>query len=223
MSFRLAVAFLVVLAVPALAAPPRGQREKPVEIKPLPEEPAPQRPRGLSPQEIVSRANAYLNGISDFSATFVQVTGNGRRATGRLFLQRPGKIRFDYDAPVPTEIVGDGANVVVRDRKLNTSSVYPVSQTPLTFLLQADIDLMRDLRVTSAPPSTEGAYVTFDSPSTLVGNSKIAVFFDDEVRTLKKWLVIDAQGEKTLVTIGPVDRSPIRDPKTFDSRFQRPL
>lgn len=44
-------------------------------------------------------------------------------------------MRFEYDAPVPIELIANGQSVAVRDRKLNTQDITPLSQTPLRFLL----------------------------------------------------------------------------------------
>src|SRR4051812_4565559 len=88
---------------------------------------AAQPPTGpLSDRAVVDRANAYLNGLGTIAADFSQTAADGRRFSGRLFLQRPGKLRFEYDAPTPLEVVSDGNTVLVRDRKLNTSDAYPL-------------------------------------------------------------------------------------------------
>ena len=63
---------------------------------------------------------------------------------GEFYLQKPGKVRFDYNPPSPIEMIADGSSVVVRDRKLATQDLYPLSQTPLRFLLADRIDLMRE-------------------------------------------------------------------------------
>ena len=78
---------------------------------------------------------------------FVQVGPDGSRVKGEFYIQKPGKVRFEYDPPSPIEIVADGQSVVVRDRKLATQDLYPLSQTPLRFLLSERIDLMRDTNV----------------------------------------------------------------------------
>lgn len=215
MRTALAALTLAIAASGALAASP--QRAKPPQPA---APPAVQAAPALTPEEIVQRANAYLNGLDSLTADFVQVSPGNKRFTGRLYVQRPGRIRFDYDAPAALEIVGDGQNVVVRDRKLATASVYPVSQTPLTFLLQANIDIARDLKLTGAARSEGGTYVSFESSSTFVGTSRVAVFFDDDMATLRGWRVIDTQGQHTVVTLADIDRTPIQDFRTFDIRFQ---
>ena len=83
------------------------------------------------------------------SGNFVQIGADGRRASGNFYLQKPGKVRFEYDPPSPIDIIADGSSVVVRDRRLATQDLYPLSQTPLRFLLADRIDLLRDTNVTA--------------------------------------------------------------------------
>src|SRR5690606_26135060 len=72
----------------------------------------------LDAREIVRRANAYFNGLTYLTGDFAQIGADGRRYSGRLFVQRPGKLRFEYRPPSPLEVISDGSSVVVRDRKL---------------------------------------------------------------------------------------------------------
>ena len=213
-----ALALIAALTAPALAAPRKAApAPAPAEAA---QPPASQPVPALTPAEIVRRANAFLNGVDFLSSSFSQTSGDGRRSTGRFYLSRPGRLRFDYDPPAALEVVSDGGNVVVRDRKLNTSNAYPAGQTPLRFLLQENIDLGRDLKLIAAQGNAQGAYVAFESGSDLVGNSRIALYFDETVTRLLQWRVIDAQNQQTTVTLGPLDRTPIDDVRLFDVRFQ---
>ena len=83
---------------------------------------------------------------------FVQVGPDGSKSEGEFYLQKPGKVRFDNDAPSPIEIIADGSQVVVADRKLTTQDLYPLSQTPLRFLLADRIDLLQDTNVVGVYP-----------------------------------------------------------------------
>ena len=71
----------------------------------------------LSNSEIVDRANAYFTGLRHLVADFTQVGGDGRRLGGTLYLQRPGKMRFEYDPPATLEVIADGTSVAVRDKQ----------------------------------------------------------------------------------------------------------
>ncbi len=90
-----------------------------------------------------ARVSAYLSSLQTVIGNFVQVGPDGTKTKGDFYIQKPGKMRFEYDEPSPIAIVADGQTLVVRDRKLATQDVYPLSQTPLRFLLSDRIDLLK--------------------------------------------------------------------------------
>ena len=177
----------------------------------------------LSERQIVERANAYFNGMSTLTGDFVQTGGDGRRLTGKLYLQRPGKIRFEYDAPATIEVIADGSSVAVRDSKLVTQDLYAISQTPLKFLLRDHIDLGQDIRIAGVSLEPEGARVLLEDKSTLGGTSKIALFFDKDVRTLQRWRIVDPQGFTTIVALSNLDTARRVDPRLFVINYERML
>jgi outer membrane lipoprotein-sorting protein len=175
----------------------------------------------LTERQIVEKANAYFNGISTLVGDFTQLGGDGRRLGGKLYLSRPGKLRFEYEAPATLEIIADGTSVAVRDRKLATQDLYTIGQTPLKFLLSDKIDITRDLTVTGVTKEPEGARITLEDRSTLGGTSKITLFFDPAVETLAQWRVVDPQGFLTAVTLSNLERGRRMDPKLFVINYQR--
>src|SRR6201988_2951959 len=96
-----------------------------------------------------ARVSAYLSSLQNLVGNFVQVGPDGTKTKGDFFIQKPGKVRFEYDPPNPNDIGPDGTTLVVRDRKLATQDIYPLSQTPLRYLLSDRIDLMKDTNVVS--------------------------------------------------------------------------
>jgi outer membrane lipoprotein-sorting protein len=150
---------------------------------------------------VIAQANAYFNGMTTLTGSFVQIGPDGRRIGGKLTLAKPGRLRFDYDQPSPLEIVADGTSVAVKDRKLGTQDLYFISQTPLKFLLRDKIDLARDLSVTDVANDPGGLRIALEDRSTLGGTSKIQLFFDPEVKTLSQWRITDPQGYQTTVQL----------------------
>jgi outer membrane lipoprotein-sorting protein len=208
-------------AQPAAAAAQPQAPSRPVAATASISPAAPNEP--LSERQIVERANAYFNGISGLTGDFVQTGGDGRRLTGKLYLQRPGKIRFEYDAPATIEVIADGSSVAVRDSKLVTQDLYAISQTPLKFLLREHIDLGQDIRIAGVSLEPEGARVLLEDKSTLGGTSKIALFFDKEVRTLQRWRIVDPQGFTTIVALSNLDTARRVDPRLFVINYERLL
>src|SRR5215472_8635943 len=82
---------------------------------------------------LVTRINKYLSSVQVLTGNFVQIGPDGRRTKGHLFLQKPGKVRFEYDPPNPIDIIADGSHVVIHDPAGSDQS-YSLSQTPLRFL-----------------------------------------------------------------------------------------
>lgn len=177
----------------------------------------------MDSQTAIEKANAALNSFSTMSATFSQVGGDGGRLSGTVWVQRPGKLRFEYNKPSVLEVVSDGSTVLVRDRKLNTSDPYPISQTPLKFLLSSRIDLARDTRVRQVSASGGDVNILIEDSSTLGGTSRITLTFDNDVTNLKRWRVVDAQGSTTTVSLAGMQKNVAIDPRTFNFGFMRPV
>ena len=176
-----------------------------------------------SEQSIIDRANAYLNSLSTLVAQFIQSGSDERPVTGTLYLQRPGKLRFDYDPPAMLEVISDGSSVAIRDRKLATQDLYLVSQTPLKFLLREGVELGRDIRVTRTAQDRDGVSVSLEDSSTLGGTSTITLFFDPAMVRMTKWHIVDPQGLKTTVSLSNVDRGRSVDPRLFIIDYERIL
>ena len=208
---------MVVLASLAAGGPALAQAPKPAPAS------AAAKPTPMDSQAAIEKANAALNSFSTMSATFSQVGGDGGRLSGTVWVQRPGKLRFEYNKPSVLEVVSDGSTVLVRDRKLNTSDPYPISQTPLKFLLSSRIDLARDTKVRSVSASGGDVNILIEDSSTLGGTSRITLTFDNDVANLKRWRVVDAQGSTTTVSLSGMQKNVTVDPRTFNFGFMRPV
>lgn len=202
-----ALAAMLIASAPARAAPE----------KPVPERAA------LDARGAVERASGALNALVTMEADFAQVGGDGRRLTGTVYVQRPGKLRFEYNKPSTLEVVSDGSTVLVRDRKLNTADPYPISQTPLKFLLSSRIDLARESSVKGVASDGEGVKVTIEDSTTLGGTSRIVLTFDPEITMLRRWRVTDPQGYTTTVSLSGVEKNRPIDPKIFMLNYMRPV
>ncbi|MGO4388772.1 outer membrane lipoprotein carrier protein LolA [Microvirga sp. 2YAF29] len=184
-------------ATPAQAAPAVTSVAAP-SAPPTPTSP----PNPTSPAAALDRVNSYFNAIDQLSAYFVQKNPNGQQVEGTLSVRRPGQLHFAYAPPSTLEIVSDGRNVAIRDKKLGTNDVYPVGQTPLKFLLQENVDLARDTKVQDVQVGRDGMVtVRFDDSATLGGTSKITLRFDSRANALRQWIIVDSQGYETSVTL----------------------
>ena len=155
------------------------------------------------------------------SGGFTQASPDGRLAKGRFYIQKPGKVRFEYDPPSPVEIIADGSSVVVRDRKLGTQDPYPLSQTPLRFLLSDHIDLLKDTNVVGAAVDEQFVTVTVEEKQALIGTSRLMIMFSAKDMQLKQWTVTDPQGYDTTIAVYNLDTSKRPDPALFKIDYTR--
>lgn len=177
----------------------------------------------LTPQEAVEKLNAYFNGFTHLQGDFIQFAANGRRLEGRLYIQRPGKMRFEYDAPATTEVIADGTSVAIRDKKLATQDLYSIGQTPLKFLVKERMDLARDSVVTGVSTKGDILSVKIEDRSTLGGTSKITLNYDLQANELRQWVVVDPQGYETSVSLYNLDTQRRADPGKFVINYERML
>ena len=164
---------------------------------------------------IIQRVDSYLSNTDVLSGKFVQVGPDGRRSQGEFYIQKPGRVRFDYDPPSPIDIIADGQSVVVRDRKLATQDLYPLSQTPLRFLLSDHVNLMKDTNLVAVYADDVFVTVVVEEKNGLVGTSRLMIMFSAKDMQLKQWTVTDPQGYDTTVAVYNLDTSHRPDPKMF--------
>ncbi|MDP6707969.1 MAG: outer membrane lipoprotein carrier protein LolA, partial [Alphaproteobacteria bacterium] len=83
----------------------------------------------------IALVTEYLNQVKSLEAEFIQAGPNGEFAKGRLFMQRPNRLRFEYDPPSPLLLVADGLWLILHDRELDQVDRWPVKDTPLGVLV----------------------------------------------------------------------------------------
>jgi outer membrane lipoprotein-sorting protein len=176
---------------------------------------------GLNPEQkaLVDRVNNYLSNMQVLSGKFVQVGPDGRRTEGQFYISKPGKVRFEYDDPSPIELIADGQSVVVRDRRLSTQDVYPLSQTPLRFLLADKVDLMKDSTLTAVYADDVFITVVVEEKNGIIGTSRLMMMFAAKDMALKQWTVTDPQGYDTTVAVYNLDATKRPDPAMFRIDF----
>lgn len=164
---------------------------------------------------IIKRVDHYLSSVQHLEGNFVQVGPDGRRSKGEFYISKPGKVRFEYDPPSPTEIIADGESVVVRDRNLATQDVYPLSQTPLRFLLADHVNLLKDTNLVAVSADDVFVTVVVEEKNGLVGTSRLMIMFSAKDMQLKQWTVTDPQGYDTTVAVYNLDTTAKPDPSLF--------
>lgn len=170
---------------------------------------------------MAEKVSNYLSNIRQLHGNFVQIAPDGSKSEGEFYLQKPGKVRFDYNAPSPIELIADGSSVVVRDRKLATQDLYPLSQTPLRFLLADRVDLMRDTNVIGVYADDVFVTVVVEERQILGGTHKLMMMFGAQDYQLRQWTVTDPQGYDTTIAVYNLDQRAAPDPNMFRIDYTR--
>ena len=170
---------------------------------------------GAEADRAIAKADAFLSSAQTMVGDFEQKGQDGRASQGKVYIQKPGKLRFEYAAPAALEVIADGSDVAVHDRRLKTQNRYPISQTPLKFLLQDKIDLKADTQILNVLKTPDAIMILLDDRTTFGGTSRIRLIFDKDTYELHAWQVRDPQGFETLVTLYNIDMAQKPDPKLF--------
>lgn len=231
---------VLLIAAPVLAAAqgiplpqpaPKSRNQAARSASPMPTDsagrPIPMRPPASVPYDgsqraLVDRVSNYLSSLQSLTGDFVQIGPDGSRSTGKFYIQKPGRVRFEYEPPSPIDVIADGSSVVVRDRNLATQDLYPLSQTPLRYLLADQLDLARDTNLTAVSQDNTFITVTIEERQILIGTHRLVLMFSAKDMQLRQWTVTDPQGYETMVAIYNLDASHRPDPSLFTiNYFQR--
>lgn len=175
----------------------------------------------------LAEANAALNSVTRLQGRFTQYSPGGGAAGGAFYMQRPGKLRFEYDPPATSLIVSDGSVVSLRDTALRTTDRTPLTSTPLNFILKSNIDLARDARIVNVARQGPDLLITArDRAGQMDGY--ITMRLAGPERQLASWEIVDATGARTRIVLSglirpaAIDRSLFRLPDIIDSRRHGP-
>ncbi|MBI1235387.1 MAG: outer membrane lipoprotein carrier protein LolA [Alphaproteobacteria bacterium] len=158
--------------------------------------------------------NGWLNSVETYRARFTQIAPDFSASTGILSIRRPGRLRFEYDAPSPLLVVADGTTVAIEDADLETVDRVPLRSTPLWWLLKPDVNLSEDANVGDVWQEDGFIYVAMqDRNEEMDGTALFA--FNPETYALEEWFVTDSLGYTTRVTLSDVETGVRLNPRLF--------
>jgi outer membrane lipoprotein-sorting protein len=168
----------------------------------------------------IARADAWFAQLDTLQARFLQYSPGGVESGGDLALDRPGRVRFDYDDPSPILMVADGATVALADFALETIDRVPLSATPLRYVL-GDAPLNASDAVDQVNRADERIYITLIDPSGETDGRLTLIFHDakpddgPETMVLEGWYAVDAMGGLTEVRLLDAQLNERLDPRLF--------
>ena len=163
----------------------------------------------------------HFASIRTMSGEFVQFGPRGEQTGGKFYIERPGKIRFNYDVKSGFRVISDGSSVVLENPRMKTMGLYPLSKTPLKLLLADRIDLSGG-RVKSVKEEDDQTVIQMADKSAF-GNARITMKFDPSSYDLKEWTITDAQGKNTTVMIFNVKQDVKLDQRLFTIDYKKNL
>ena len=174
-------------------------------------------PASLSPQDQadVARVEAYLNNLQTLKARFEQIAPDGQTSGGTVWLQRPGRMRFQYDPPSPFLLVAGYGLLVFHDAQLNQTSNIPLGRTPVGLLLQDPVKLIGNGITVQQVARYPGQLQVTVYRTATPGEGNLTLVFADNPLALRSWIVVDAQRRETRVTLYDVQFGGTFDPSLF--------
>ena len=176
--------------------------------------PSPNSPFTAAQQVALANISNNFNSFDTMEGEFVQIGPHGEQSEGIFVIDKPGKIRFHYKPPVKLDVISDGRSVAIRDNRANTQDLYPLSKTPLRYLLDDQIDLTSSTIVDGMREEADLISLDIIEKGALV-KGKLTLIFDRKSYELRQWIVTDAQGLNTSVAIFNTTTGKSPDPALF--------
>ncbi|MBM3618369.1 MAG: outer membrane lipoprotein carrier protein LolA [Alphaproteobacteria bacterium] len=162
----------------------------------------------------VTRVEKYLSGLTTILADFVQIAPDGSLVSGKFYLQRPGKMRWQYEPPTPILMVADGRHLIFYDYELDQTSYIPLQDTLAGFLARKDIKFGKDVVITAIEEGAGTLRLTMVQKSKPKDGS-LTLEFATEPLQLRNMLVFDATGQQTTVALNNARYGVPLDAKLF--------
>jgi outer membrane lipoprotein-sorting protein len=171
-------------------------------------------------QASIVKINAYFNSFQTLRGELVQTSPRGRAAKGVFYIAKPGKLRFEVEAPTPYIMASDGKWLTLTNKKMNKGDQFPLSKTPMRLLVSSQLDLMKEADVVSF--AQDGGVTTIalsDKKGSIPG--QIVLVFDETQDTLQQWIIIDGKGQRTTVELANLEKDVKINPKLFNVTINR--
>lgn len=148
--------------------------------------------------------SSYLNSLKSVDAQFTQINGDGTLSTGRIFIKRPGRIRFEYDPPNDALVLASAGQLAIFDPKGDGGpETYPLSKTPLSLILAENINLTRARMVLGHSYDGKATSLLVQDPE-FPERGRINLVFTGPKAALRQWIIEDDSGNVTTVILNDV-------------------
>jgi outer membrane lipoprotein-sorting protein len=169
----------------------------------------------------VAKLNAYINSFQTMQGRFTQISPRGQQTTGIVMIDKPGKMRFEYDNPSPLLIVADGRWLTITTKKKDRGDQFPLAATPLRLVVSSKIDLLAETNIIGFEQADGVSSIVLQDKKSKIGGY-ITLIYDETNNVLQQWVVTDGKGRKTTVQLAELETGVQFDPKIFKVKITRP-
>lgn len=164
----------------------------------------------------LSSISSYLNKMTTAQGEFTQINSDGTISTGTIYIKRPGRVRFEYNAPETGLVIAGSNTVVIYDTKSNQPpETYPLARTPLSIILARNVNLTQAKMVTGHAYDGTATTVTAQDPEN-PQHGNIQMKFTGPNPELRQWIINDGNGSQTTVVLGELNKGGSLPNKLFD-------
>ena len=153
-----------------------------------------------SKDELIIRSEKSIQNISTLQAEFTQISSDGSYAIGKLYFRRPFQMRLEYNVEKPFNLITTRNLLIVDEPENKQITNYPLSETPLAFLLEEDFSLTANEFLTQSMIHNGLAEISLRK-ETGDQAGELILLFEPNQMNLRGWKIIDAMGVKTKVTL----------------------
>jgi len=182
---------LLLLAIPAIAA---ESKDAPPPVKFLSEA------KIAKNQKTIERVENYLSGLTTIVSDFTQAAPDGTLTSGKFYMQRPGKMRWQYNPPTPILMVSNGSELVYYDYELEQVNNIPLDSTLIGFLAQDKISFDGMVGITELTVEQGAIRINLVQRET-PDNGQLMLEFSDHPLQLRNMVVTDSTRQVTSVSL----------------------
>lgn len=162
----------------------------------------------------IAQAENWLSNLNTAKADFRQIDYQGRELRGKFYINRPGRLRFEYEQPIEDHIIADGTFIYFHDGETNQANSAPIGATMADFILRDDVSMDGKIKVESVRERNGYVQIAL-SQADQPGTGQLILNFSKAPFTLKSWRIIDAQGLTTDIILSEFERVGRLDPRLF--------
>jgi len=150
--------------------------------------------------QLISKAEAAFSSLSSLRAEFIQISADGAISQGMIYLRRPYQLRLDYINPDSLSLITSKRVIYIDDKIGKQVDVYPLSETPFAPILRDEVRFTGPEFTTKA--RLESGVISIEmSRDTGEGAGRLTLEFNADTSRLMRWIIIDAIGVKTTVSL----------------------